>query len=196
LRSLSPNPQGDATKTAAQTQWIPLHEWFSQVLDDELGARPDDMPIYYRREIHHRISRKMNVGTSSAYELKDGTSRHNLLVQKMQQDGSGDKKANCEIKREGIVADFKLPYFGRVVDESVAATIPRRLLLPLFIESEQFVGPIFYLAGDKNCNPFRSDCCWALLIGALPKEKDKEKESDSSKIIIEEEEIQKIKVNE
>jgi hypothetical protein len=98
-------------------------------------------------------------------------------------DGKDKKRVAVEIVRKAIAAeeggvsddrDFEgLPFFGRVVDSTLAAHLPRATTLPLKLASGD--GPDLFIDGSQHLNIKKSDCCIPFLIPPLPvskKEKD------------------------
>ena len=79
---------------------------------------------------------------------------------------SDNKVSKCDVVRK-VDADFRLAFWGRVIDEKAASFLGKASCVPL--GDNGGMGPSLYLEASGFNNPLRSDCCVAWLIGPMQK---------------------------
>jgi hypothetical protein len=100
-------------------------------------------------------------------KLAPGGTDCNLLVSRLD---FKEELGKFKLLMRGAGENSKLPFFGRVVDITMAANLNKNYVLPIGDNLGQ--GPSLYLDLSAHINPMRSDWCPASVIQKLPLEKD------------------------
>jgi len=146
-----------------------LLEWWTRTAEQEGGTTGPDASLL-TREIIAVMNLKFAGIARAAYAGIDGSAptvkSANLQVG-IAAESATKKSSRVVVKREGPPsADFVLDFWGRVVDETTSASLPKATCIPL--GDAGGVGPMLYLDGSAAMNCRRSDCCFAWHISPLP----------------------------
>jgi hypothetical protein len=158
---------------------VPLQQWWGEVTA-EAQADPQESALRKKRIMAAATMASLDEADSMK-QLKAGM---NLYIQFQDHPEPGSEGAGAKgstpcakgpkarVFRQGPGAGGPLPFWGRVVDERVAAALPRAMCMPLGDAGGK--GPNLFLDGTSHANAKRNDCAVAWLIPPLKRKRDDE----------------------
>ncbi|CAK0831730.1 unnamed protein product [Prorocentrum cordatum] len=151
-----------------------LREWFTEVQERESAVTQWNSELM-KKVINAAVSEKMAQVMLTEGPCPAGC---NLALDiKEEETAKGTKKTSVDIIRKNVpnATECRLPYWGEVVDGSVAQHLPRHSVMQLKLASGD--GPDLWLGGAQFQKVKRSDFCPAWLITYV-QSPDKDKGAD------------------
>ncbi|CAK0797438.1 unnamed protein product [Prorocentrum cordatum] len=167
---------GESDESDKQAAEKPLlRNWFTEVKERESAGNAWTSELM-KKVISAAVSAKITEVLLTEGPCQPGCN----LALDIKEEGTakGTKKISVDIIRMNVpnATECKLPYWGKVVDGSVAQHMPRHSVMQLKLASGD--GPDLWLDGAQFQNVKRSDFCPAWLITyAQPVDKDKDKDA-------------------